>query len=274
MVYIAELKNSKHVIVGAVLFAVVTLVVSVLGGRTVAAQGSAVNAIICSSGATVTLQQPISDSIVTSPIVTISGQATQASQVEVYVNDQLDSISSIPVGQSAFSATTTVSNGTSTIKVVAVDVCQLQNGQASSVVTFNPPPENSGSNGSDTQTNLPGQGVIIGGDYKVQPKTADRLPFLDLVPPVVGRAFTAISGWLNITTTFEQGSAPRLTVFRAMAIAIGSWLLAFGLATTVLQWIASSTTLFNRIPKSRRIKTIGRGVRGVGFVILVAGIVL
>ena len=131
MVYIAELKNSKHVIVGAVLFAVVTLVVSVLGGRTVAAQGSAVNAIICSSGATVTLQQPISDSIVTSPIVTISGQATQASQVEVYVNDQLDSISSIPVGQSAFSATTTVSNGTSTIKVVAVDVCQLQNGQAS-----------------------------------------------------------------------------------------------------------------------------------------------
>ncbi|RYX79477.1 hypothetical protein EON76_02045 [bacterium] len=255
------------------LFAVVTLVASILSSYTVSAQGSAVNAIICSSGSTVTLQQPTSDSIVTSPVVTISGQVTQASQVEVYVNDQLDSISSIPVGQSAFSTTATVSTGTSTIKVVAVDICQLQSGQASSVVTFNPPPENSGSNGSDAQTNLPGQGVIIGGDYKVQPKTDDQLPFLDLVPPVVGRAFTAVSDWLNITTVFEPGSAPRLTIFRAMAIAIGSWLLAFGLATTVLQWIASSK-IFNRIPKSRRIKTIGKGIRGMGLIILVAGIVL
>ena len=257
------------------LFAVVTLVSSVQSGYTAAAQGSAVNAIICSSGATVTLQQPVSDSIVTNPIVTISGQATQASQVEVYVNDQLDSISSIPVGQSAFSATTTVSNGTSTIKVVAVDVCQLQNGQASSVVTFNPPPENSGSNGGDIQTSLPGQGVIIGGNYEVQPKSDDsQLPFLDLVPPAVSSVFTAVSDWLNITTAFEQGDAPRLTILRAMTIAVGSWLLAFGLATTALQWVASSAPIFKRIPKSHRIKTIGRGVRGVGLVILIAGIVL
>lgn len=274
MEYIDVLRNSKRAAFAFV--ATLALILPVVFGKAVYAQaGTGVSAVICNSGATITLAQPVSDSIVTDPNITISGQSTQASQVEIYVNDQLDGITSIPLGQSTFSATTTLSNGTSTIKVVAIDVCQMQNGEASSVVTFNPPPNSSGSNGGNAQTNLPGQGVVIGGDYEVSTKASDKdIPFLELVPPIVARSFETVGNWLNITTAFEGSDAPQLTALRATTIAIGSWLLAFGVATSIIQWAASSVSFFNKIPKARRTIVISRGVRIFGLIILLAGIFL
>ncbi|OGL28089.1 hypothetical protein A3C39_01455 [Candidatus Saccharibacteria bacterium RIFCSPHIGHO2_02_FULL_46_12] len=272
-VYIVVLKNSKRVIALAILLGGFT--VSVLSHHDASAQAStAVNAIICSDGASITLTSPISDSIVTDPVIAIAGQSVQASQIEVYVNDQLDSIMSIPVGETAFSGTVTLVAGTSTVKVVAVDVCQLQNDQASSVVTFNPPPDSSGSTGGETQTDLPGQGVVIGGDYDVAVEPKKELPFLDLVPPVVGRVFESLGNWLNISTRFEESDAPKLTLLRATTIAVGSWILAFGIATTAVQWLASSVSLFQKIPVSRRIKTVGVGIRFIGLGLLLLGIFL
>ena len=273
MVYIVGLKNSIRS-AGLLLFLAVILY-SLAPVATVAAQsGTSVNAVLCNPGSTVTLSQPVSDSTVVDPTVQIAGQATQASQVEVYVNDQFDGVISLPAGQSTFNGTVTLTNGTSTIKVVAIDFCQLNNGEATSVVTFTPPPDSTGSNGNDTQTSLPGQGVVIGGDYDVSTEPVAMTPFSGLIPPGMVHFFDSIADWLNITRIDNGSEAPKLTFIRAVVIATGSWLLAFGLATTIVQWISTSVAALQGVPKRRRLFVISMGARLVGFGILVAGIFL
>jgi hypothetical protein len=95
-------------------------------------------AIICDPNrpASLTVVRPQSDSVVTSSDIELSGDVTQASQLEIYVDDAYSGVVPLSYNDHHFSTTVSIGLGTHTIKVVAVDVCQVGNATASVVVTY------------------------------------------------------------------------------------------------------------------------------------------
>lgn len=116
-------------------------------------------AIICdpSRPASLTVVRPQSDSVVTSADIELSGDVTQASQLEIYVDDAYSGVVPLSYNDNHFSTTVSIGLGTHTIKVVAVDVCQVGNATASVVVTYQKVA--SASNGNQVPTNVDGSSI-------------------------------------------------------------------------------------------------------------------
>lgn len=125
----------------------------------VAGAESNLAAIICdpSRPASLTVVRPQSDSVVTAADIELSGDVTQASQLEVYVDDAYSGVVPLSYNDTHFSTTVSIGLGTHTIKVVAVDVCQVGNATASVVVTYQK--TGSASSGSQVPTNVDGSNV-------------------------------------------------------------------------------------------------------------------
>lgn len=255
---------------GALLGATV-LTLSIASGAH--AQQTTVAATVCEPSSAISLTQPVSDSTVTQPAVPLAGTVSQAAQIEVYIDEIFDSVIPLGVAQTSYTGSIQIAQGTHTIKVVAVNICPGPNGSASSVVTYTPPPS-TGGDGGGTDTSAGGDKPA--GDDTGPPVTSGEEPLLSLpfVPREAEKVFEDMGKWLNIVATYEAPASSRLTLLRATTIAIGSWLLAFGIATTVVQWLGSVLPMFSDMPATRRSKIIARIIRGIGFLMVIAGLFL
>lgn len=231
------------------------------------AQQTTVAATVCQPTSAVTIAQPVSDSTVTETAVELSGSVIQANQIEVYIDDAFDHTIPLGIGQTSFSGVVQVTQGTHTIKLIAINICPGSNGEASSVVTYTPPPSTGGEGVTPEPTPE---------EEAQEPVSSEKdiLPSLPLVPKEVERGFEAVGNWLNIVATYESPTASSLTLARATTIAVGGWLLAFGIATSVVQWLGSALPMFSDMPNTRRTRIISWGIRGVGLLMILGGLFL
>lgn len=121
-----------------------------------AAAQSNVQVVICreTQPATLSVVSPKSDSVVSAATLVISGGVSQSHQLEVYVDGAFNSIESLPSGTSTYTTSIQLSTGTHTIKLVAVDACQVGNAAVELVVTYQP--VSSPSNGNQVPTVVQG----------------------------------------------------------------------------------------------------------------------
>lgn len=270
----SEEKNAKYrfslVFLGGIVCAFVLSVL--LSANTNAQPSTSVNATICASSSSVTITQPMSDSVIVDPTVAIRGTVTQASQIEVLVDGVYDGVIPLDVGQSTYESQVQLSTGTHTITLKAIDYCQSADSVATTVVTYTPPPGSS-SVGDETETiagdNRP-QGVVIGGRAGEAPELSQN----PLLPVIIVEPLQDILRWLNIasydssTTTHSQLSLPR-----AVAIGVGAYVLLFGLAANVIKMIATLPML-SAYSTKRRLEIVSRVTRIAGAVLLLAGLLL
>jgi hypothetical protein len=140
-------------------------------------------AIICdpSRPASLTVVRPQSDSVVNNANIELSGDVAQASQLEIYVDDAYSGVVPLSYNDTHYSTTVSIGLGTHTLKVVAVDVCQVGNASSSVVVTYQNAA--SASNGNQVPTNVDGSTV------NSQEVTSSRNPLEQFVLlPLLGLA--------------------------------------------------------------------------------------
>lgn len=264
-------KSSRLLLALGALFCAAGLALSVVSDTK--AQMTTVGATVCQSSSSISLTQPASDSTVTQASIPIAGTVSQANQIEVYVDGALDNIIPLTVGQTSYVSSVMLSLGTHTIKVVGVNVCPGANGEASSVVTYQLPPDTSPSEGSDTPT-------TVGGGVTVAP--AGSLPADAtegkgvLFPKQLTIPFEHFLGWLNINTA-DTTEAHGLSLWRAIIIAGGLYLVFIGIATTALQLIASIPAIASFLPSptlSGRMKWVAWGFRFIGLLLVLGGLFL
>lgn len=244
-------------------------IVGVIAAPSTFAQQTTVAATVCLPTSSVTITQPVSDSTVTEATVPLAGTVGQANQIEVYIDEIFDHTIPIAFGQTSFSDAIQLSQGTHTIKLVAINICPGANGTASSVVTYEPLPNTGGDGGGgNTKTDT------SGGPAEPVSSSDDALPSLPFVPKEVEQTFENVGRWLNIVATYEAPASSSLTLVRATTIAIGSWLLAFGIATTVVQWLGSVLPVFSDMPSTRRTRIIAWAIRALGFFMVLGGLFL
>lgn len=134
----------------------------VLPASSVGAEATTISANLCGSdnqGSSIAVSSPTSDSIIDSPDVTIEGTVSNATQITVSVNDQYSQTVSLGTNQTTFQFVEQIGEGTSTIKLVANDVCQIHNGSATIVLTYQP--ETKPSNGEETPTAIDNSGAVL-----------------------------------------------------------------------------------------------------------------
>ena len=134
---------------------IVVLAAAIMPTQLVSAESN-LAAIICdpSQSAELTVIRPRSDSVVNTADIELSGDVKQASQLELYVDDAYSGVVPLSYNDTTYTTTVAIGLGTHTIKVVAVDVCQVGNATASIVVTYQN--TTAASTGSQVPTNVDG----------------------------------------------------------------------------------------------------------------------
>lgn len=251
----------------------------------VAAQaGSLVGATVCTNASTITLDAPVSDSVVTAPTVALSGSVTQSSQVEVRVDGAFDSTIQLSVGQTTYSGSVQLTPGTHTIEVTAISVCPGTNGTASSVVTYEAPPQTPSTGGS-TPTDVGGGGGASGGvtvDSTAgvnQPRAEEQQG--GILQQIVVVPLRTLGSWLNInqhdTDYAHADSIDTMGTARAVAFGAGLYLAIIGLAPSLLAPVAALPVLAPVIPgatPSLRVRWLGRAGRILGLLLVLGTLLL
>ncbi|RWZ78129.1 MAG: hypothetical protein EOT04_02785 [Candidatus Chaera renei] len=177
--YAAATRRAGFILAAAASLAVYALVV----GPPLRAQSTNVWVQLCDDGGSViTVTSPPSDSVVGDSSVIVSGNVKQASQIDVTVDGAYDHSQTLPAGSQTFTTEVKLAAGTHTIKLVAIDVCQKNNGSASIVVTYQPGVTPPVAPGGPTPTSLPGLRISPAGLSPV-----DAAPNrLNTVKPIMG----------------------------------------------------------------------------------------
>ncbi len=226
-----------------------------------------VSTTICRNSSTVTISSPQSDSVVTSPFVTLSGTVAQAGQIEVYIDGVFDSVVPLSVAQTTFQTSVQLSTGTHTIKLVAIDSCESTNGETTMVLTYTPL-TTGGSSGTTTPTEVDG-GVMI--DSSGAPAVEQQSAFT-LLPAPFQEAIDGLFAWLNIAPAdVSDAGLSRFSVWRAVTMTAGVYLAVIGAAQWAVAGLANLPFFpqLEKAPGSRRLQ-IKRGLRivGVGLIII------
>lgn len=230
--------------------------------------GSEVNAVICGLGAYINITSPPSDTIVTESTTVLKGAVQQATQIEVRIDGVYDSVVPIDVEQQVYEAPVHLTAGTHTITMKAIDSCGTNDSVASVVITYAPAPSTT-SDGMTTPTTA--GGVVIGGsDGEVVPSSGQGL-----LPLPVLEAWESLMKWLNIKTLdTAENNAQQLTLLRALTIATGMYLAAIGLATSLVNILASRVPFKGAVTMTERRRIVGRFWRIFGVVLLLLGFFL
>ncbi len=263
-----------HLFVIAIATAFSVLMVStVIYGHAVAQ--TTVGATVCTEGSSITLNEPKSDSVLTSPTVPVSGTVKQASQIEVYVDDAFDGVIPLDMGQTSFSGTVQIGSGTHTITVVALDMCSGPNDTASAVVTFTPPPQKP-STGAETPTTA--GGVVAPGASSVESidDNESRWGISGQIENLM-KPLESVTAWLNIDMGGEIGLSQGMPVGRAVTVTTGMYLLVVGIAPAALQWVGSLPVVTQALPSmssTGRVRLFSRFGRIVGLLLTLGALFL
>lgn len=243
--------------------------------RALVANGSSsIEAMLCETSSAVSITSPVSDSVVTTSTIPLAGGVSQANQLEVYIDNVFDHVIPLTPTQTSFIGSVHLTAGTHTIKVVAIDACAGTNGTAQVVVTYQPPEEETtptGSSGAETPTTA--GGVYIGETISESSTPATSGKEEVLLPLGV---MAPLLEWLNIKTV-DAGETEGLSVWRAVMIGAGMYLLTIGVATVVVQSVATLPTLQAMLPSTSPIlrnRWVARGFRLLGIPLILAALFL
>lgn len=219
-------------------------------------------AIICdpSQSAALTVERPQSDSVVNTSQIELSGTVAQASQLEIYVDDAYSGVEPLSYNDTTYSTTVSIALGTHTIKVVAVDVCQVGNATASVVVTY----ENatSASTGSQVPTDV--GGTAVGGrEVTSNGNLLERfivLPLLGVAQSLDLVAYDSADGRLNTANAIR------------FFVIVGALLMMFyaaAISRRLLHWAkAMRMQVKTSAVYQRKLKRVILGI-GLGIIIVV-----
>ncbi|HEX7484388.1 MAG TPA: hypothetical protein VF281_04545 [Candidatus Saccharimonadales bacterium] len=229
---------------------------------TAASAESNLAAIICDSSqpAVLTVVQPESDSVVTNAQIEVSGTVAQASQLELYVDDAYSGVVPLSYNDTSFSTTVSVSLGTHTIKVVAVDVCQVGNATASVVVTYQNAP--SASTGSKVPTNVDGT-TVTGQEVSSNRNPLEQfiiLPLFGVAQSLDLIAYDSTDGHINNANVIRFVVIVAALLMMFYAGPISRWLLR---QVKRIGWTVKVTAA-----QRRKMKRIIVGI-GLGIIIIV-----
>jgi len=219
-------------------------------------------AVICdpNQSAVLTVERPQSDSVVNTSQIELSGTVAQASQLEIYVDDAYSGVVPLSYNDTTYTTTVAIAVGTHTIKVVAVDVCQVGNATASVVVTY----ENNtpASTGSQVPTNVDGT-PVAGKEVTPSRNPLEQfviLPLLGVAQSLDLIAYDSTDGRIN-----------NANVIRFFVI-VGALLLMFYAApiSRRLLWLAKRMQLHVKATAAhqRKVKRVIIGI-GLGIIIVV-----
>lgn len=272
---LAVARNNRFVwLAGAIIVACV-VGVSVPAGRVLADDGSVIGATVCTNSSTITLTAPVSDSVVTTAAVPITGTVTQTSQIEIQIDGTFDSILPLTIGQTTFSGTVQLTKGTHTITATAVSICPGTNGSASVVVTYEPAvetPSTGGQTGTSTEGDKSSGGVTInseGSTVTIPPQSG-----FGFFNPVL-QPLKDIATWLNVNVGDSTGDMTSMPVTRALVFTGGIYLFIVGIAPSFLQVVASLPIIVSTVPAmtlTHRMRLLSRGGRVVGLLLMIGAL--
>lgn len=235
-----------------------------LGGAQIAyAEDTTVNLALCGSGsgATVTIDLPINDSVVNQPTVQVSGAVSNASQIDVAVDSQYYSTVPLNPGQTSYTTLVQLSAGTHTISLVANDVCNVQDGTASVVVTYQPQ-SNPGTGGS-TPTEVGDDGAILNNDpVGAEDNSKTGLDSWPVIGPLI-----QLGHDLVVALDFDVAARPG-TLWQSMA---RFSFIVLGISTAIFGNIAVSLWGWTRGPVSTAKRW---GIRALGIILVILGFII
>jgi len=164
----------------------------------------------------ITIKQPSSDSLINQSTIEIAGEVFRANQIEIYVNNAYGGVIPLSFGATEFSAPVTIGAGTQTIRLVAVDLCQVGNTEASVVLTY--VPNVSPSTGASTETTA--------GDVAGTPKDPIQAQ-PGFIQKYILPLATSIQNSLDLTTTQDDTANNRVAaIVRPILFLTGVGLIA------------------------------------------------
>lgn len=262
-------KNS--LLVGSIMLVVASVAGAGISASRANAQ-SAINAIICGAGAHITISEPQSDSVMTTPSVTIIGAVAQAGQIEVAVDGTYDSVIPLDVGQTTYESTIQLPQGTHTIQLTAVDSCGSTNAEETVVVTFTPPPS-SDSNGSDTQTGVAPEVGGVSISSQADDVTVKEVNPGGLLPAPLAQGLNNVLKWMNIASSDSTNDGlAQLSLARAAVLTTGVYMAVIGVAQSIIT-LAAATPLFHRVQAADRIKIASRIFRIIGALLIIGAFI-
>ena len=269
MAFIAAVRTNKFFAHGCL---AVCIALAGLWGQVASAQQTTVGATICAASSTITLAAPQGDSITNEAEVPLGGTVSQSNQIEVYVDEVLDHVIPLSIGQVTYSGAVQLTQGTHAITVKALTICPGPDATATAVVTYAPPPGAGSSSGEDVPTKVDEQqgGVIIGGEG-VAPSSSTPL-----FPKIAGIGVEEVLQWLTIETK-HKNEDESLSYWRAGIVTAGLYLVVIGIATQVVQWVATLPVVIAATPfapANKRTKWFGWGFRGLGVLLLLGAVFL
>lgn len=192
-----------------------------------------VQTLVCdgSASATLTIGTPLSDSVVSSMPLTISGTVNNVTQIDITVDGNYSSTVPLSAGQTAYSTQVSLTAGTHTIKLTGNDVCGVQNPERTIVITYQQ--DAIPGNGNTTPTNTPGIGpraTSPRAPANGEPLTNfEKLPIIRSIAPLVKDLGQAI----DFDETARDGGL-FVAMLRFALFTLGLGLLLFALTLLIL----------------------------------------
>lgn len=223
-----------------------------------------VGVVLCTNSSTVTVSQPQTDTVVTDSQLVVKGGVTQSSQIEVTLNDVFDSVVPLNLGQTSFETSVHLTPGTHTIKLTAINSCSPgQNGTATLVVTYTPPPERN-ADGEVVETSGNNVGVLEADT------TALGAPRSGLLPEPIQKAIDETLKFLDIGSLHERGRYSELSIVRAGILTLALYFAIFAPLSLLIR-----KRVVEHFPYiQHRSRTEEGRLRLAGWVIRMAGVAL
>lgn len=198
---------------------------------------------VCSSGAggsTITIDSP-GPSPYTAPqgSVQLGGAVSNATQIDIFVNGSYSATVPLDAGQTTYQTTVSVGTGTTQLRLVANDICQIESGEASLIVVRSGVSVPGGPTEPTPQPPSDPQGEIGSG---VQIRPVDGVPATaapDVSAPggnPLQRPLEDLARHLDLDATVENGG-PWVMMARFSGVTLGLTSLVFG--PQILSWVAS-----------------------------------
>ena len=192
-----------------------------------------VGVVLCSGNSTITVSQPESDTIVTESNVSIKGTVSQATQIEIVLDDVFDSAVPLSLGQTTYDTSVHLTPGTHTIKLTAIDACDSgQDTSTTLVITYTPPPVR---NADGEVINPTGSGQII----------APHSGFV--LPEPFKTGVDTLLRILDIKSPQDSGGYSHLSLTRALLLTFGLYLATFGATTWAILKIVITAPIIRKI---------------------------
>jgi hypothetical protein len=237
-----------------------------VAGPVASAEGadSQVNVIVCPTADLVqfSVTQPASDSVVSNPILTVSGAVDFVSQIDIYIDDNYNNTLALNYADASFDSAVSLRPGTNTIKVIATGTCGVATIEKSIVVTYQPKVESS--IGKDVPT-------VVGGRAALATPAVDAIP--DKTPIQQGLDAWVVAPLTKLGETLDIVSLPEASAEvkwqntgRSFFFVLGTGLT---LAAGYIGLLGAASSRLSLLPSVRYKLVAGLAVAGLGVLALV-----